>query len=282
MKKTVPFHVKAGRALSAALILFAMAVSLSAAPPGADVLAKLGLTPVAAGDGILEALASGTPYNETAFKAFQALPASARAAVVSAGLGWIKAYVASAEFQAAYGELRRKDKPEAPAPRPAADDPVKKMKADMENSIAQMRKGMAAMDAETRKVMETTIREMRAQMQRMESDPQQKGLMVQMAEMERAEEKKRHEAALQAWEEKLPADPRVLIGKRIADFLVMSAGVDFTAKLAPRGEQMVFVNNEYERKPPEWKLCFRAGKEATAAARVFASDWLAELKRSGI
>jgi hypothetical protein len=45
---------------------------------------------------------------------------------------------------------------------------------------------------------------------------------------------------------------------------------------------MVFVNNDYERKPPEWKLCFRAGKEATAAARVFASDWLAELKRSGI
>ncbi len=281
MKKTFPVHEKAAWALSSALILFAMATRLPAAPGEADVLAKLGLTPVAAGEGMLEALASGTPYNEAALKAFKMLPAAARAAVVTAGLGWIKAHAASAEFQAAYQELRRKEKPEAPAPRPAADDPVKKMKADMEKSIGEMRKGMAAMNAETKKVMEATIKEMRAQMERMESDPQQKGLMGQMAEMERAEEKKRHEAELQAWEEKLPADPRVLIRKRIEDFLVMSAGVDFTAKLVRRGELAVFADEGYEKKPPEWKLCFRAGKEATAAARAFAEDWLSELERSG-
>jgi hypothetical protein len=277
MKKTFPVHVKAAWALSSALILFAMAAGLSAAPGEADVLAKLGLTPAAAGEGMLEALASGTPYNEAALKAFKMLPAAARAAVVTAGLGWIKSHAASAEFLAAYQELRRQEKPEAPAARLAADDPAKKMKADMEKNIAEMRKGMAAMDAETKKVMETTIQEMRAQVERMGSDPQQKKLWEQMAEMERAEDKKRHEQELQAWEEKLPADPRALIRKRINDFLAVSAGVDFSAKLTPRGDKMIFAREDYEQKPSEWKLCFRAGKEATAAARAFAETWLAEL-----
>ncbi len=281
MKKTVPFHVQAARALSAALILFAMAVSLSAASPGADVLARLGLTPAAAGEGILEALVSGTPYSGAAMKAFKALPAASRAATVSAGLGWIKAYAGSGEFAAAYSAWREKERPAPPAPRPAADEQMKKMKADMEKSIAEMRKGMAAMDADTRKTMEGVIQEMRAQMERMASDPQQREYMRQATELTAAEDKKRQEEELQEWERRYPADPRALIKKRINDFLVMSAGVDFTAKLTPRGEHMVFVNGDYERKPPEWKLCFRAGKEATAAARVFAGDWLAELERSG-
>ena len=84
-------------------------------------------------------------------KAFKALPAASRAATVSAGLGWIKAYAGSGEFAAAYAAWREKERPEPPAPRPAADEQTKKMKADMEKNIAEMRKGMAAMDAETQK-----------------------------------------------------------------------------------------------------------------------------------
>ena len=138
---------------------------------------------------------------------------------------------------------------------------------------------MAALDAETRKTMEAGIQQMRAQMEAMEKDPQQKELMRQMTEMARAEDKKRYEEQLKAWEEKFPAEPRVLIKKRINDFLAASADVDFSAKLLPRGDKMVFANEEYEQKPPEWKVCFRAGKEATEAARAFAKAWLAELEK---
>jgi hypothetical protein len=275
MKKTSPERMSIIAALGAALVLFTVAAG------GTDILAGLGLTRASAGAGILEALISGTPYNEAAMKAFKALPAASRAAAVSAGLDWIKAYAGSREFAAAYADWREKKRPAPPAPRPAADDPVKKMKADTEKSIAEMRKGMAAMDAETHKTMEGVIQEMRAQMERMESDPQQKKLWDQMAEMERAEGEKRHEQELKAWEEKLPADPRALIRKRINDFLVVSAGVDFSAKLTPRGDKMIFAREDYEQKPSEWKLCFRAGREATAAARAFAQAWLSELERSG-
>ncbi len=281
MKKTFPLHEKAAWALISALILFAGAPRLPAAPGGNDVLAKLGLTPAAAGDGILDALASGTPYNEAAMKAFNALPAAARAAVVTAGLSWIKAYAGSNEFADAYRRFREKEKPQPPAPRPSADDEIKRMKADTEKSIAEMRKNMAAMDAETKKTMEGVIKEMRAQLERMEKDPGQRDLMRQMTEMSAVEDRKRHENELKEWELRYPADSRVLIKKRINDFLVMSAGVDFTAKLVPRGELAVFADEGYEEKPSDWKLCFRAGKEATTAARAFAKDWLSELARNG-
>ena len=278
MKKAIALIRRTILALIGVLLL-AM-VGPNASPGGSDVLAGLGLTKATAGEGILEALASGTPYNEAAFKAFKALPTASRATVVSAGLGWIKAAAATTEFKAAYASLREREKPQPPTPRPTATDQIKKMKADMEKSIAEMRKNMAAMDAEMKKTMEASAAAMRAQVEQMEKDPQQRDLMRQMTEMAVAEDKRRHEEELKAWEGKWPADPNLLIRKRIQDFLAVSAGVDFAAKLAPRGEKMVFVNDDYERKSPEWKICFRAGKEATAAARAFATAWLAELEKN--
>jgi hypothetical protein len=118
---------------------------------------------------------------------------------------------------------------------------------------------------------------MRAQTEAMEKDPQQRELLRQMTEAACVEDKQRYEQELKNWEEQFPADFRVLIKKRISAFLAMSADVDYAAKLAPRGDKMVFVSDDYEQKSPEWKICFRAGKEATDAARVFAKTWLAEL-----
>jgi hypothetical protein len=200
--------------------------------------------------------------------------------VVSAGLGWIKSYAAGAEFKAAYEKLREQEMPQAPETRLSADDEMKKMKDEMEKSIAEMKKNMAGMDAETRKAMEGAVQEMRAQLERMEKDPGQRDLMRQMSEMSSAEDRKSHEEALGEWQRLYPADPRELIQRRIREFLAVSAGVDFAAGLMPRGDKMVFVREDYELKPPEWKLCFRAGKEATAAARAFAATWLAELEKN--
>ncbi len=243
-----------------------------------DVLQRLGLTQATARESLLGPLTGSIPYHDAAYKAFKVLPAAARAEVVRAGLSWIKAHVAGAEFRESYRRLRETERPAAPEPGAGADDQSRKMRDDMEKSIAEMKKNMAAMDAETRKAMEGVIRAMRAQMERMESGPQ-KEMLRQAAEASAAENKKRHEAELSEWERRLPADPRVLIKRRIQEFLDLSAGVDFAARLVPRGEHKVFVRGDYEKMPPEWKLCFRAGREATAAARAFAVAWLAELER---
>jgi hypothetical protein len=252
---------------------------LAAVENGSAVLTKLALDPVSAKESILDSLTSGSVYNYKAMEAFKALPASARAAIVSAGLGWIKAYVETAEFQTAYGEYRAKEKPETPAVRPAQDEQIKKQKAEFEKQVVEMRKSMAGLDAATKESMDNSIKEMRAQMEAMEKDPQQKELMRQMTEMARSEDKKKYEEQLADWDSKFPADPRLLIKKRINAFLAASAGVDFAAKLAVLGDKMVFINGDYEQKPPEWKVCFRAGKEATDAARAFAKTWLTELEK---
>lgn len=245
---------------------------------GDDVLQRLGLTPEAAREGVLGPLSGGTPYDDAAYRAFKALPAAARADVVRAGLAWIKAYVTSAEFQEAYRRLRESEKPAAPEPRAGADDQLKAMRADMEKSIAEMKKNMAGMDAETKKQMEAVIQQLRAQMAQMEGD-QQKEMLRQGTALAAAGDKERHQEELGEWERDFPADPRVLIKRRIQEFLAMSAGVDFAARLQPRGDKMIFANEAYEQKAPEWKLCYRAGREATEAARSFARAWLAELEK---
>ncbi|HSQ35656.1 MAG TPA: hypothetical protein VLQ89_06670, partial [Candidatus Binatia bacterium] len=265
--------------LAGALLLAAGIGAIHAEQNETDVLAKLSLEPAGARASVLDALSSGSVYRYEAAVAFKSLPLSARADMVRAGLDWVKSYAGTAEFRSAYQALREQNKPQPPALRPAADEQTKKMKADMEKNIAEIRKSMAAMDAETKKAMEASIKAMRAQIEHMENDPQQKEMMRQMAEMTVVEDKKRHEEELREWEQRYPADPRALIKKRINDFLAMSAGVDYAAKLVPRGDQLIFASETFERKPPEWKLCFRAGKEATEAARFFAKAWLAELEK---
>lgn len=268
-----------GQALALALLLLSFSFLQRPVFAGNDdVLARLGLTPAAAREGVLGPLSGGTPYDEAAYRAFKALPAAARADVVRAGLAWIKAYAAGAEFREAYRRLRESEKPAAPEPRASADDQVKQMRADMEKSIAEMKKNMAAMDAETRKQMEAVVQQLRAQMAQMESS-QQKEMLSQGTALAAEGDQQRYREELGEWERDFPADPRLLIKRRIQEFLAASADVDFAAKLAPRGDKMTFASAAYEQKPPEWKLCFRAGREATEAARSFARAWLAELEK---
>jgi hypothetical protein len=87
-----------------------------------------------------------------------------------------------------------------------------------------------------------------------------------------------HEAALQQWEAEYPQDPAYVIARRLNAFLDLSADVDYTARLEQRNGTMRFVDAAYEGKSSEWKLCYRAGREAVAAARNAAAAWLKELE----
>ena len=262
------------------LALLGISAGFIVAQAGSDVLAKLGIEKVSAGSKVLSSLTSGYIYEPPAVKAFKALPASARTEVVRAGLDWAKAYVASVEFKSAYVKLRESQKPAPPEPVPSAEETLAKMKADMQKGIENMRQVQAAADAATKKSMEEAIKSMQAQMEELDKNPQMKENFRLGAEMQRTADKNDYEARLEAWNDDLPEDPRALVAKRIRQFLTTSADVDFSAALAPRGDKMVFVKDEYEKKDAYWKTCFRAGKEATEAARVFAKAWLAELEKN--
>ncbi len=253
-----------------------LAAGIGAVHGGSDVMAKLGVSPAAAQEGMLDALASGSAYDAAAIKAFKALPASARAEIVRDALSWIKARVESADFKAAYAKMRQDEKPGTPEPVPSADEQVKKQNSEMEKSIAEMEKNMAGLDPATRKSLEEAVREMRKQAAEMQK-PEMKSILRQGAEMESAAKQQEYQNRMKQWEDRIPADPRVLIARRIRAFLEMSKDVDFSAKLVAAGSKMRFADERYEEKPGEWKLCFRAGREATEAARAFAKSWLAEL-----
>jgi hypothetical protein len=267
------------RLLSAVLpALIVLSASLPAlAQGGGEVLTKLGVNQAAAREEIIRALTSGTAFNEAAFKAFKALAPAARASLVKAGLAWIKAYTAAADFKTDYAKYREEQKPSPPEAVPSADEFLKKQRLEMEKQIADMRKAAAGMDAATRKGMEDGIKQLTAQIEAMEKDPAQRAQLKEMLDVQRAQAKADQETALAEWNKRTPADPKTLIADRIREFLETSADVDFSAVLVKKGTHMRFANEDYESKPNQWKLCFRAGKEAVEAARAFAEAWLAEL-----
>jgi hypothetical protein len=254
-------------------------VGIGPAQTGSEIPTKLGLNLASAKEAVLESLTSGSVYNDAAMRTFKALAPAARAAIVRGGLDAIKAYVETAEFKAAYMKFRDNEKPNPPEARPSADEAWKKQKADFEKQIAEMKKNLAGLDAETRKSMEAAVKQMQAQMEKMDKDTATRDLMRQMVEAQKVEDKNQYAEQVKVWEENYPADPRILIQKRIRDFLETSADVDFEAKLIASGSKKRFANEDFEGKPAEWKICFRAGKEATEAARAFARSWLTELEK---
>ncbi|MCK7462096.1 MAG: hypothetical protein MZU84_08555 [Sphingobacterium sp.] len=258
-------------------MLLVAAGGFIAAQGGADILAKLGLDKASAGENLLGALTSGYIYNSAAAKAFKALPAPAKVEFVRSGLAWVKAYTGFARVQGGLQGTPRRAETEAPDPVPSAEEQIAKTRADVEKGIANMQQMAASGDAEMKKSMEEAIKQMRAQMQEMEK-PEMKEIFRQSAEMQTAQNKTNHENALKTWNENLPEDPGRLIANRIRQFLETSGSVDFSAELTTRGDRKIFAKSEYEQKPAYWKLCFRAGKEATEAARDFAKAWLEELK----
>lgn len=262
------------------LVLTAVTAGFVLAQAGTDVLARLGLDKASAGTRVLESLTSGYVYDGTAIKAFKALPPDARSGVVRAGLAWAKDYAGSAEFKAAYEKFRLSRKPEPPERAPGAEETMAKMKADIQKGIDNLRQAQATADAEMKKTFADTIKQMQAQLEDLDKNPQMMENFRLGAEMQTKANQEEHQARMKAWAEDLPEEPRALVAKRIRQFLEASADVDYGAELTARGNKKIFVKEAYEKKPAYWKLCFRAGREATEAARAFAQAWLGELGKS--
>lgn len=70
---------------------------------------------------------------------------------------------------------------------------------------------------------------------------------------------------------------KAMLKRRLQNFITLARSVDFSAQTQPRGNVQVFVNPDYERKPPAWKELYRLGKEPTQAATAAAEQWLREL-----
>lgn len=71
--------------------------------------------------------------------------------------------------------------------------------------------------------------------------------------------------------------PKGKIKAGLAQFIALSAKVNFAATTVAKGDRQVFTNPAMERAPGGVKFLYRLGKGPTDAAVAFAKAWLAEL-----
>lgn len=225
------------------------------------------------------ALTSGHVPYYLAAKAFLAAGPAVRASLVSQGLAWAKSYFASAEFASAYRALREQNRPAAAPAAASGDQRLKAMLDEQRKQLEESKKNLAQLPPDLRKQMEPVIKQMEAQLQKTASDPQMLEMMKQGFAAEAQDAQESHRQRVAAWEKTYPAEPSALIVLRLREFLETSASVDYAAKLTRRGDRMVFADPRLEDRSSEWKLCYRAGREAVDAARASAKAWLAELEK---
>lgn len=253
----------------------ALAFALGATVVGArqTVLSRLGVSETHAREIIMSAI-QGMFSVGSAAKPFLALAPGARAAAVNDVVAWAKVYFASDTFKQAWAKERAQAKPEQDA-RGTVDDEIKAKNAEQQKSIDDVKKLLPSMPPDGQKALLETIKQMEATIK----DPAQQKLQRDMIVGDRAEHDRRFQEDLKRWQEQYPVDHNVLIAKRLRAFLAMSAYVNFDAKLVVRDGRKVFADQPFEEKSSDWKMCYRAGREATTAARAAATAWLKELGR---
>jgi hypothetical protein len=252
------------------IILILAALAVPALLLAADLFTTYNVDRDEAKESLFYAVRGGLTGVPSQAAAFKKVPPGERAAVVRALGEFAKAYFASAEFRDRYAQVYEADAPRKPFNPAGTDSAMKKA----------LKKQTAAMKA-MQEQMENMPPEMQAQM---------KEAMAKMKEAEagNAPEQKRDKARYDkelaeynkamADPNRLPKDPSVLLRRELRDFLAVTADINFDAKLTTGGYRKHFVDKTLEAKPEEWKMWFRAGREATTAAREFAAQWLKELK----
>lgn len=182
----------------------------------------------------------------------KSMVAGDKAAVTKDVCQYVREYINSEEFIEAYAELRAKTKPVSEPPRlsPAEVQNTEKSLVQAEKALTQAAGYMTQQQlAETRKA----IAEQKLQIQR-QKDPTPNKTQ---------------------WEKMYPADPAVMVKKRLQEYLALAATVDFKAEITGSGSSRTFVNPAYEAKPVKWKVIYRAGKEVNDVVTGFVKQWLA-------
>jgi hypothetical protein len=248
------------------------AVTLTAAAGAGDVLSDLKISKKDAASETVQSLAGGHVNTWRVRSVFKAASPAMRTALVEQTLTWTKAYVNSPQFAKDYAAYREQAKPQPPEHTQTVDEELAQNKKERDEQLAEAKKNAAEMPAEYKKIAEEGYKAAAAAMKQMDT-PEFRKMERDGIVMQRKQEQENYEEQVARWEEQYPADPKELVKARLEQFLDTTEDVDFDAKLNGRR----FADSRYERKPQEWKLAYRAGKEPVEKARAFAESWLKEL-----
>jgi len=254
-------------------MLCSVLVACAAIAGAADVLSQIGITPEAAKQAVTTLLGNGITNPGLPSKVFKLLPPAARADAATAGVAWLKAYTATTEFSQQYAKIRDARKPDAPVFEGTPEEELKKANEETARQLEESKKALASLPPEQRKQLEESMKQAAAA----QDDPEMRKTRLEAIKTDRAKRTNEYQTALAIWQRDFPQNPSALVAKRLREFLAITADVDFTATLKPQDNVMLFEKPEYQNKPAAWKLCYRAGKDATSAARAGVQAWLKEL-----
>jgi hypothetical protein len=262
-------------------VIVALFCVIAAGVAAQDHLATLGITAGRAREAVFDSFMSDTISIAGKADAFTGASSAARVAIVNFALNLARAFAESDDFKRRYADHREANGPEPLPAEQTADAVLAKQRAGFEEQVEAMKKLFGQITPEQRATLEQGWDDMRRQLTDMETGPRRAEL-DQALRQTRAMQVVERELAMKAFETVYPADARTLVAMRLRKFLDLSKDVAYLAQLVDKDGRKVFADPALEARPAEWKMCFRAGKPATDAARSFAQVWLGDLEAQGI
>ena len=262
-------------------VIMAFTTAIGGIAIAQDHLARLGITAGRAREAVFDSFITDTLSVAGNNEVFKAASPAARVAIVNFALSLARTFVESDDFKRRYADHREANGPDPLPPIPSADEVLAKQRAGFEDQVEQMRKLFDQITPEQRVTLEEGWKDMRRQLTEMETGPRRAELDIALRQQYAALSRER-EAAMKELDAVWPTDHRTLVAQRLRHFLDVSKDVAYDARLLDNDGAKVFADPALEARPKEWKMCFRAGKPATDAARAFAQKWLSDLEAQGI
>ncbi len=242
----------------------------------ADPLGQLGLREPEAREQVLNTVAQGWVPSGAFVNVFKKLAPSVKATVITETMAWAKTYSTSADFRSSYARERENAKPEPPVFEGTVDEEFQKKQAEQLAQINEMRQQVASLPADQRQSMMTMLQQSEATMK----TPEMQKLIRDGMVADRAQQQENYQKALKGWQEDFPENPQVQVARRLKKFLEESGTVDYNARVIARDGRQVFADAKYENQSGNWKMYYRAGREAMTAARTSATAWLKEVENA--
>ncbi len=247
---------------------------------GAQVLKQLGVSEEDAKDYVwLDFSHAIFSYPRT--EQILALAKGDRPAMVKSVVDFAKKYTRSEEFYNRYQTFREGKKPEPPEPPKSMDELRNEQKEQLQKSLKDIEDNLKNATPQEKEQYKPVLDGLRESIRSLD-DPNNP---MYSKDIEKAYQQD-YEGQLETfrkdsleWVQEWTTDPKPMLIRGLEKFLEISADVDFGAAVVRHSSgYTTFANPEYENKPPEWKVCFRAGKGAVDAARAAAKEWLKELQ----
>jgi len=243
-----------------------------------DFMKQLGLTKVQADEKITNGLLGGY-FDQYGIKNLKSIMLNDRGQIVKDIAAYAKQYTGSDAFKKAYATLKENNKP-APAQKVETPEEMRASTISLARTyVQQMEESVKKATTDMKKIFEPMLDAAKKNLKDAE-DPDNKMIKnyAQHYQEMKSMMQEAYENQLREWEKKYPANHLLYVKEKLQAYLDVTGDIDFNAQLFEKNGKKYFVNRSYESKGNQWKLAFRAGKEAVEAGRDFAKQWMEEIK----